>query len=366
MFNFFNRFKYLDIPLLSATALLLAAGLAILYGTTLSDGSTSVFYRQLLFLAVGGGLFFFLSLSDYHALAKTNRVIYIIVILLLLYLLVFGSAVRGGRRWVDFGVGRLQPAEFIKIIVILGLARLLYLKRGQINSFKTLLWSLSYALVPAMLVALEPDLGSAIVIMGLWAGIIFLSPIKKKLLLLLFAIFLAGSGLAWKFALKDFQKDRVRVFLNPKLDPKGRGYNVRQSTIAVGAGELTGRGLGKGVQSQSKFLPERQTDFIFAASGEEIGFFGCFSLLLLYFFLLWRLLKIMRRSRDDLGMYIAGGAFFFFFFHIFINIGINIGLLPVTGIPLPFVSAGGSSLIASLMLLGIVQNVNVQSTTLRF
>jgi rod shape determining protein RodA len=156
------------------------------------------------------------------------------------------------------------------------------------------------------------------------------------------------------------------TFINPSLDPKGRGYNVRQATIAVGGGELLGRGLGKGVQSQQKFLPERQTDFIFAAAGEEIGFVGLITLLGLYFFLCYRLMQILKNAKDDLGMYIAGGVLFFFFFHVLINVGMNIGLLPVTGIPLPFVSAGGSSLVVSLLCLGMAQNVSLQSKALRF
>jgi len=366
MFSFLNRFKHFDLALLSATLLLALAGLAILYGTTLSDGSIGVFYRQLIFLAVGLAAFFFISFFDYHSLTKVNRALYLIFLALLLYLTVFGSLIRGGRRWLDFGIGRFQPAEFIKIIIILGLARLLYLKRGQINSWSTIIWSFLYAFVPAALIVIEPDLGSSIIILSLWLAMILLSPIKKQFVAVLFIAFLAFSGVAWKFFLKDFQRDRVLVFLNPSLDPKGRGYNVRQATIAVGSGEFFGRGLGKGVESQSKFLPERQTDFIFAASSEEIGFVGSASLLALYFFLLIRIYKIMRKAKDDLGMYVAGGVFFFFFFHVVINVGMNIGLLPVTGIPLPFVSAGGSSLIVSFIALGLVQNIARQSQILRF
>ncbi|MFA5990747.1 MAG: rod shape-determining protein RodA [Candidatus Doudnabacteria bacterium] len=366
MFNFFKRFKHFDIPLLATTLLLSLAGIAILYSTTLSETSNSLFYRQVLILAVGLGISLFLSVLDYHTLAKANRIIYVVFIVLLVYLEIFGSVIRGGTRWLDLGFFRFQPAEFVKLVVIFGLARLLYLKRGQINSFKTLLWSFSYALLPAGLVILEPDLGSAIIILSLWLGIILLSPIKKKFLAIMFVSFLVVAGLGWKFFLKDFQKDRIMVFIDPKLDPRGKGYNVRQATIAVGSGQFTGRGLGKGVQSQHKFLPERQTDFIFAAGSEEIGFIGSFSLLGLYFFLFFRILKVMKKAKDDLGMYIAGGVLFLFFGHVIINIGMNIGLLPVTGIPLPFVSAGGSSLIVSLMALGVVQNIAVQSKALRF
>jgi rod shape determining protein RodA len=366
MFSFLNRFKHFDTPLNIVTALLVLAGLAILYGTTLSEATNTIFYRQLIFLSIGLIGFFFVSFFDYHALAKTNRIIYVVIVVLLTYLPVFSGAVRGGKRWINLGAFSLQPAEFTKLVIILGLARLLYFKRGQINSWKTIIWSFVYAFVPAALVILEPDLGSAIIIMSLWAGIILLSPIKKRFVAILFFIFLASAGVGWKFVLKDFQRDRVRVFINPSLDPKGKGYNVRQATIAVGSGQLLGTGLGKGVEGQSKFLPERQTDFIFSASSEEIGFVGCFSLLGLYFFLLARIIKIMRRAKDDLGMYIAGGVFFFFFFHVLINVGMNIGLLPVTGIPLPFVSSGGSSLVVSLLALGVLQNVARQSKILRF
>jgi len=366
MLSFLNRFKYFDIPLLFATILLMVAGGAILYGTTLSGDSGGIFWRQLVFFAVGLAAFLFFSFFDYHTLAKANKIVYVVFIGLLLYLEIFGSIIRGGRRWINVGFFNFQPAEFIKIIIILGLARLLYLKRGQINSVKTLLWSFFYVAVPAALVVLEPDLGSTIIILSLWLGIILVSSIEKKYLIALFIIFVAVSGVTWKFFLKDFQKDRILVFINPALDPSGKGYNVRQATIAVGAGELTGRGLGKGVASQSKFLPERQTDFIFAASSEEIGFLGSFSLLALYFFLLARILKILRAAKDDLGMYIGAGVFFFFFFHVLINVGMNIGLLPVTGIPLPFVSAGGSSVLVCFIALGIVQNVARQSKILRF
>jgi len=366
MFSFLNKFKHFDVPLIVSTLLLSFAGMAILYATTLSEDSKGIFYRQLIFLGTGLAGFVFISFFDYHILAKANRLIYIIIFAVLFYTLLFGFVSHGSRRWLNLGVGSFQAAEFAKLSVILGLSRLLYLKRGQINSWRTIIWSFFYALIPAVLVVLEPDLGSAIIIMSLWLGIILLSPIKKKFLAILFICFLAFCGIGWKFMLKDFQRDRVRVFLNPNLDPKGRGYNVRQATIAVGSGEFLGRGLGKGVESQSKFLPERQTDFIFAASSEEIGFIGSFSLLGLYFFLLVRILKIMRKAKDDLGMYIAGGVFCFFFFHVLINVGMNIGLLPVTGIPLPFVSAGGSSLIVSLLALGVLQNVAKQSKILRF
>lgn len=366
MNKFFNSLKYFDIPLLVSSLLLAIAGLAILYATTLSDGSTGIFYKQAMFLGIGLTAFFFTSFFDYHSLTKFNRVLYVVFLVLLIYLLIFGSNIRGGKRWLDLSFFRFQPAEFVKIIAILGLARLMHLMRGKINSWKTIIWSLLYVLIPAGLIILEPDLGTAIIILSIWGGTILLSPIKKKILITLFFIFVAVSGVSWKFFLKEFQRDRVLVFLNPELDPKGRGYNVKQATIAIGSGQFFGRGLGKGVQSQHKFLPERQTDFIFAAASEEIGFFGSFTLLGIYFFILYRIFRIIKQARDDLGMYIAGGVLFFFFFHVLINIGMNMGIMPVTGIPLPLVSAGGSSLIVCFIALGMAQNVARQTKVLRF
>jgi len=366
MVNFLNKFKYFDIPLHIATMLLILAGLALLYSTGVSTDSSNLFFRQLVFLGIGGVAYLFFSFIDYQTLTKNNRLTYVVFVLVLLYLIFFGAAIRGGKRWIDFGIFRFQPAEFVKIVIILGLARLLHLRRGQINSWNKITWSLLYTLLPAVLVILEPDLGSALVLISIWGGMLLMSPIKKKFLVILLIIFLTVAGIGWKFFLKPFQKDRIVVFLDPQLDPKGKGYNVRQAAIAVGSGQLVGMGLGKGLQSQDKFLPERQTDFIFAASSEEIGFLGVSALLALYAFFFSRIIIIIRKAKDDLGMYIAGGVFFLFFTHVIINISMNVGLLPVTGIPLPFFSAGGSSLIVALIALGIVQNISTQSKALRF
>lgn len=366
MLKLFSKLKYFDSPLLLDILLLSFAGLALLYSSSLSSENTQLFWRQVVFFVAGIFVYLFFSFFNYHTLAKTNRIYYVFMIGILTYLLIFGSLIRGGRRWIDLGFFRFQPAEFVKLAIILGLARLLYLRRGQINSWKNIIWSFIYVAIPAGLVLLEPDLGSALIIFGIWAGVLLTSPIKKKFLVIIFLCFVVASGSTWKFFLKDFQKDRIMVFINPELDPRGRGYNVRQAAIAVGSGQLFGRGLGNGLQSQNKFLPERQTDFIFAAASEEVGFVGSFSIIFLYFFLLYRLLVIMRRAKDDLGMYIAGGVFFFLFFHVLINIGMNVGILPVTGIPLPFMSAGGSSLILTFAALGVAQNVAIQSKVLRF
>ena len=361
----FSKLKYVDWPLFIAMLLLQISGLAILYGTTASDNN-EVFYRQLIFAGIGLGFFIFLTLIDYHSISKQNRAAYLAIILLLIYLLLLGSEVRGGRRWLDLGLGTLQPSEFAKLAVILGLSRLLYIKRGQINDWKILFWSAVFAGLPALLVLSQPDLGSALVIGGIWVGLILLSPINKKIILILSLSAMVVAGGFWQFGLKDFQKDRIKVFLDPELDPLGRGYNVKQAGIAIGSGGVWGRGLGKGLQSQNRFLPERQTDFIFAAGSEQLGFFGSMGILILFFFCGSRILKIARKARDDLGMYICLGIFFLLGIHTLVNIAMNMGLLPVTGIPLPFLSAGGSGLLVIFMAFGIVQNIAIQSKVLRF
>lgn len=363
---FLSKLRHFDLPLLIVSGLLLVVGLVVIYSTSVSGGTLDVFYRQLVFTAIAVAVFFAFSFYNYHNLAKQNRWVYVILVIALASLLFFGRSIRGSTRWFDLGFFNFQPAEFAKMVVILGLGRWLYLKRGQINSWKSIIITLVYVLIPVILIILEPDLGSSIIVMTIWLGMLLISSMSKKYLIafMLLAIIVAGVG--WQFFLHDYQKTRIEVFLNPNLDPRGEGYNVRQAIIAVGSGTITGRGLGQGLQSQLKFLPERQTDFIFASAAEEIGFLGSVALLGLYYALLWRLLKIMRYAKDDLGYYIVGGVIFLFFVQILINVGMNIGLLPVTGIPLPFLTAGGSSLVVVLLALGVVQNIARQSRTLRF
>ena len=361
-----SRLKNFDLPLLIVSGLLLLIGLAVQYAVSVSGDTLEIFYRQLVFSIAGVVLFILFASYNYHKLAKLNRIAYVVLILSLIFLLLFGTSIRGSARWIELGFFRLQPAELAKIIVGISISRWLYLNRGQINSVKNFLIVLAYAAVPAGLIFFEPDLGSASVVMAVWFGIMLISPLKKTYIVA-FMIFMAlFAGLGWEFVAQDYQKHRVEVFLNPDKDPKGKGYNVRQAIIAVGSGEVFGRGLGRGLQSQLKFLPERQTDFIFASSAEEIGFIGVAVLLGLYYLLFRRLLKIISYARDDLAMYITGGILFLFLAQVFVNIGMNIGLLPVTGIPLPFLTYGGSSLLVTCIALGIVQNIARQSKALRF
>ncbi len=366
MLRFLHKLKYFDIKLLLAIFLLSMGGLALLYSTSVSSELINVFWRQVIFMLIGWLIFFFFCFFDYHTLTRSHKWLYIITILALIYVLFFGEIIRGGKRWIDLGFFNFQPAEFVKFVLILGLARILYLQRGQINSIKNLIRSFFYVLIPAGLVLLEPDFGSAAVIIAIWLAMLLTSPIKKKFIAGLAILFIAFSALTWNYLLQDFQKNRIKVFLNPQLDLRGQGYNVKQAVIAIGSGGLWGKGLGKGPQSLNRFLPERQTDFIFAASAEQVGLIGSFVLLILFYILLKQLLIIMKNAKDDLGAYVAAGVFFLIFIHTLVNIGMNMGLLPVTGIPLPFMSAGGSFFITVMMALGLSQNVSLQSKVLRF
>lgn len=359
-------FRNFDLPLLLVSGLLLLLGLTLQYTSSLSNPSLAIFWRQLIFAGVGVAVLVFMANYNYHTLARVNRGTYVLLIMLLLFVLLFGRQIRGSARWISLGFFQLQPAELAKLIVVIGLARWFYLFRGQINAWRNVIITFLLAAVPAGLVLVEPDLGSSLVILAVWFGTLLVSPISKKRLLVLVFCGLLAAGAAWQFVLHDYQRSRLETFLDPNLDPRGTGYNVRQALISVGSGQLFGRGLGRGLQSQLRFLPERQTDFIFATAAEEVGFVGSVAIVGLYALLLLRILVIAGRARDDLGKYLSYGVFFLFFFQIFVNIAMNIGIAPVTGIPLPLLSYGGSSLLVTMMALGLMHNISWQSRTLRF
>lgn len=361
-----SAFKYFDIPLLAVTALLVLIGLAIIYSIAVTSDSMNLVYRQLAFVGIAFIGFFFFAFYNYQNLSKWHRLAYAFILASLVAVLFLGRDIRGSHRWIDLGFFNFQPAEFAKFVVIVGLARWLYLKRGQINSWKNILLSLLYVLIPGALILQEPDLGSTIIVLGIWFGMLLISPVKKQFILALIVGLLVVSGLTWQFGLRDYQRQRIEVFLDPALDPRGQGYNVQQATIAVGSGHLFGRGFGEGLQSTLRFLPERQTDFIFAATSEEVGFVGSLALLVLYALLLYRLFRALRQTKDDFSMHLIGGVLCMFFGQILVNVGMNMGIMPVTGIPLPLLSHGGSSMVVMLASLGLVQNVIVQSKTLRF
>jgi rod shape-determining protein RodA len=360
MRGFLEKFKYIDLTLAITCVLLCLIGLVLMYSTSL-NGNRSIFVRQL--INASGAIVLFLSFAffDFRVLARNSRYLYVGAVLLLIGVLFFSPLTKGSHRWFDLGLFNFQPAEFTKIVMILVLARFFAVHRGAINSWKNIILSFIYTFIPIFLIAREPDLGSSIVVFTIWAGILLVSRVDKKVFLYLFLIFALFSGVAWKYVLHDYQRHRIETFLDPNLDPQNKGYNVRQAIIAVGSGKVFGTGLGKGLQSQLRFLPERQTDFVFASAAEELGFLGTTVILVLYAILLYRLLVIYRLSRDDLSRFIIAGIFFMLFSQIVINIGMNIGIMPVTGIPLPMLSYGGSSLFTVAICMGIAEAVAIRA-----
>lgn len=319
--------------------------------------SSPILAFQQIFFAFFGFLAFFTTLFlDYKIFKSFTPFLYIMVIFLLIMLLIIGVEVRGSIRWISFGIFNFQPSEFAKPVIVLILANF-WVK--NIPTLKNIIKSLALVAPVGILVFKQPDLGSFLSLLAIWMGILFASRISFKQILVLLTFFILIIPLIWS-NLHDYQKQRIMSFIDPQRDPLGVGYNIIQSTIAVGSGQFLGRGLGHGTQSRLQFLPEARTDFIFASIAEELGFLGSLVILVIYFFLIAYLLKIATLAEDAFGYLITFGVVSVLLFQVIVNIGMNIGLFPITGITLPLISYGGSSIITTLILLGIVSSVSRQ------
>jgi rod shape determining protein RodA len=349
----------------ASSMLLLFLGLLMIYSTTLSSPS-NLMPRQLVYAIIGLVVFFTLSFFDYRSLKQTTWWLYLLIVISLLVVWFVGRNIRGSTRWIDLGILRIQPAEFAKLVMVVIMAKFLDQSGERLKNFRYVILSGIYMAVPVGLILIEPDLGSALVVFFTWFAMLMFSRMNKKHLVTLIGVILIGAVVSWFFVLQPYQKGRVYTFLNPSVDPRGSGYNVLQSIIAVGSGGLFGRGVGRGFQSQLKFLPERQTDFIFASTAEELGLLGSLFILAMFGIILYRLVKTAQRSRDNFGMYLSLGIFFMLIIQVLINIGMNLGILPVTGIPLPLLSYGGSSLIMTFAALGLAQSVVARQKAVRF
>jgi rod shape determining protein RodA len=280
-----------------------------------------------------------------------------LAVIALVAVLLFGSNIRGTRGWFRLGSASFQPAEAAKAALIIFLGWLIsrYGRRFDTGKF-----FIATGIAAGLLIGLilqQPDLGSAAVIFSIWFGLLFFAGVKKRYLIFLLAVLLAGFVAGWFFLFQDYQKDRLLIFFNPERDPLLSGYNITQSIIAVGSGQILGRGLGGGSQSQLHFLPEAQTDFIFSVIAEELGLVGATIVLVLFFVLLWRLTRIVRLAKSEFGAYTVLGIILFFLTQLVLNIGGAIGLVPITGVTLPMVSYGGSSLIICCLLLGVAESI---------
>lgn len=362
MRQFFLYYKKIDWILIGLVSILLSFGLATIYGIELAaeNPDFSNFYKQLGFVITGLILVFLFSRIDYKAYNAYYKHIYIVGIVLLLMVLFFGQTIRGTRGWFQVAGFGIQPVEFVKVAVIIFLAHFFSKVAYKTHELKTIISSALMVVGVVLLVLFQPDFGSALTVVGVWLGMLLVVGIRKSHALLLFTILVSLCAVAWLFVFQDYQKERIMTFLDPSRDPLGRGYNITQATIAVGSGQLLGRGLGYGSQSQLKFLPESQTDFIFAVIAEEFGFVGCVIIIILWAMIFWRLVRVAKLCKDDFGSLLAIGVALLFFIQIMVNIGMNIGLMPVTGISLPFISYGGSFLLISLFGIGIVQSVSAR------
>lgn len=356
VFAVLRRFLSGDWMLLSAASLLLGVSLVMLYSVSSSFGSTTIFLRQSMFVGVGLLILFTFPFFDYRHIARFSTPLYFSMMGALLLVLFFGATIRGTSGWIQFGGFQVQPVEFSKIVLALFLASFISKKRTELGDFVRLFTSFVLTAGLIVLVLRQPDLGSALVLSGMWMGMVIIAGMRKSHLALLAGSCIAAVLIGWLF-LAPYQKDRILNVVNPEIDPRGSGYNVLQSLVAIGSGGITGKGVGHGSQSQSNFLPERHTDFIYAVTVEELGLVGGILTLFLYAILLWRTARIASLSSDNFGYLLALGIGCMFLIQITVNIGMNIGLLPVTGIPLPFISYGGSSLLSCCIGIVLLENI---------
>lgn len=341
----------LDYGLIITTILICLFGEVVIFSV-----SPDVAWDQLRFMALGFLVFFLATLLDIEIIKYMAIPFYLIILTLLLFTRFVGTESFGATRWLVFGGVTIQPSEISKLVLTLTLSAYLSSSRANTRSLIVFATSLLLLIFPALLVFIQPDLGTTLVLIFIWIIISFIAAFPA----IYFGISIIITSLlslpSW-FILKDYQKQRILTFFSPDMDPLGAGYNVLQSIIAVGSGELFGRGFGRGTQSHLKFLPAHHTDFIFASLTEEWGFFGGLVLLGLFCILLWRIIEITKRANDTFSLLIGSGIFGMILFQVIVNIGMNIGILPVTGIPLPLISSGGSSLITVLLSLGIMQSL---------
>lgn len=349
-------FRSIDWLLVLALVPILGAGLLTMNSFS---GHSSIFTHQAVWIAVSFTLFFFLSWMDTSFLKRTSVLISLFIFgcLVLVALFFVGHVAKGAQSWFRLGLFSIQPSDPIKIILILVLAKYFSRRHIEIKNLRHILVSGAYAFIVFTLIIIQPDFGSAIIIFFIWLGMVLVSGISRRHIFAVAGICLVTFGLLWSYGLKDYQKQRVKTFLNPLADVRGAGYNAYQSTIAVGSGQILGKGIGYGTQSKLNFLPEYQTDFIFAAFAEEWGFVGALILFALYVVVMWRVLAVAYNSNSNFVMLYAIGICVLFMTNFIINIGMNIGLLPVTGVTVPFMSYGGSHLVTELSALGVLMSM---------
>jgi rod shape determining protein RodA len=357
-----SQLKKLDWGIIIPAVLLVCFGLVAIYSTCLAKDNFSNLEKQIIFFIVGFLLMVIISFFDYRILRNNPSLILIlygVCLALLLGLHFFAPEIRGTRGWYKIGILSLDPIEPTKIVLVVLLAKYFSMRHVEMYKFRHIIFSGIYVLFPAFLVFIKPDLGGTTVLLFVWLGILLISGIKINHFLILSLCFLLVAGLSWNFLLKDYQRQRITSFLFP-YDILGASWSQNQTKISIGSGQIFGQGMGKGSQVQYGFLPEPHTDFIFSVIAQEWGVFGVFALFFVYGFLVWRVLKIAIESQSNFPRLFASGFAIILTAQFFINIGMNLSILPVVGIYLPFISYGGSGLIGNFISLGILQSIKTR------
>ncbi|HOS70732.1 MAG TPA: rod shape-determining protein RodA [Bacillota bacterium] len=360
--------KNIDLGIVISTILLIVYGMISISSAThiRSGGSMGTLKVQIIAFILGIIGVILILLIDYKTFGDNYVLIYITNVFLLTLVLIIGFSTKGTRGWIDLGPVNMQPSEVVKIGYILTFAKYLEKKKDNLNKLIDVLPAMLHLGLIVGLIMLQPDTGTALVFIFISIFMLFAAGISYKIIAGAFGSFLISLPIIWKLFLKPYQKNRILVFLNPELDPMGAGYHVIQSKTAIGSGQFLGKGLFEGTQNNLGFILERHTDFIFSVIGEELGLVGALVLMMLFLWLLLRCIHIAKVSKDDYGMLICVGIISMFLFHIFENIGMTIGLMPVTGIPLPFISYGGSNLLTNMAAVGLVLNVGMRRQVIRF
>jgi rod shape determining protein RodA len=356
-----------DLQLTTYAVLLVAVGLVMAYTNSVEDGAVpleagTTFSRGLMWAAIAAVIFALSTAFDYHWLKTLAWPIYAVQLGLLVLTLLIGDGVGGSARWIEIGPLTFQFSEIAKILMIVVLASYLTSRGRKLDSLGSILGACVLVGPPLALVMLQPDLGTSLVFGAILAGMLWMSGASLRWLVVLAAGVIAMVPVAWTYVLRDYQKERLASFVNTNPDLQGAGYQLYQAQIAVGSGGALGKGLTNGTQTQGDFLPVQSTDFVFATLAEELGFVGGLVLFLLFVLLLWRVLVAGWRSKDAFGTLFAAGVASMVLFQLVVNVGMVLGIMPITGIPLPFVTHGGASLVSLAAGLGIIQSINIRQT----
>jgi rod shape determining protein RodA len=357
MATFSRTVSRIDLNLLGTALVIAAVGCLLVFSATHFGPEAPLFQKQILWSSIGIMLMIVMIAVDYHVLMEISPFLYGIGIILLIYLLVFGRFTRNVKSWIHIGAFQFQPAEFMKIFTALLIAKYFDSNDRAYLNLKNFLIVMGIIGLPVFLIAIQPAFGSAAAFFPLVAVAMFFGGIKPRFWVVMFVVVALALPVGWHF-LRPFQKERIAIFMDPERDPLGSGYQVMQAKIATGSGGITGKGFLQGTQVNLEYLPARHTDFIFSVLGEEWGFVGVTVVLSLYLFLILQALAVAKNSRDRGGTFLVLSLISFFIFHIVINVSMQIGLLPVTGIPLPLLSYGGSATMMFFMAIGLILNVD--------